>query len=147
MKANFSVILLLSVIFAFFGCKKDKDTDPNQTTATRLQGKWEATSRIDRIYEKAGNKLTSETSTPIGANALVIEYKDNQAIYSEGGKVTDTYTFVIINNEIRLRMRNEGIFYHLAFHTDTQHSQTEEQFYTHNKVEMRMTTETIYYKK
>lgn len=146
MKTNSITLLFLSAVFLLSGCKKDKD--PDQASANRLQGKWEAITNIEKVYQKAGNKQVSEQITPIKAGQQLIEYKGNEAVFYENGEINVTYTYTITGNKIRLRIGNEGMFYQINFISDTQHSYIEETFYTDkNKVEMRSTSEIVYQKK
>jgi hypothetical protein len=147
MKITSITTMVLITLFFFAGCKKDQVIDPNEATVTKLQGKWAATSQVEKVYEKVSNKLVSEKTTNYKTNQREIEYKGNEAVYYYNGTPEDTYTYAIIGTEIRLRYGNDGIYYQLKFYSDIQNSHTEENFYVSNKVEMRRTTETIYNKK
>lgn len=140
---------MLIMAFAVFitSCKKDKETDSSQATIAKLQGRWMATSQVEKVYEKAGNKLVSEKTTPYIANQREIEYKGNEITYYFNGTPEDTYSYAIIGTEIRLREDNSGVYYQLKFYSDTQHSHTEEYDYKNNAIEMKEVTETIYSRK
>lgn len=141
-------MLVMAFTLSLTGCKKDKE-DPNnsETSVAKLQGKWEATQAIERVYEKDSNKLISEETDPYPANSRTIEYKDHHIFYYRNGKLRDSLAYAVIGNEIRLREGNGGVYYQLKFYSDTQHSHTEESFYTNKNVKMRSTYETIYIKK
>ncbi|WP_293305495.1 hypothetical protein [Pedobacter sp. UBA5917] len=147
MKTKLTTMAILLICFSFAGCKKDEVTDNGDTTVARLQGKWEATRSTERVYEKDSNKLVSEETSSYPANSRTIEYKDKNILYYRGGALRNTYAYAIIGSEIRLREGNNGVYYQLKFYSDTQHSHTEESFYTTNNVKMKSTFETVYIKK
>ena len=139
--------MALISLFFFAGCKKERVVNPNEATVTKLQGKWMATSAVEKVYEKESNKLVSEKTTPYKANQREIEYKGNEVVYYFDGTPDVTYTYAIIGTEIRLRDGNNGVYYQLKFYSDTQHAHSEESFFTTKNVKMRSTYETIYIKK
>lgn len=139
--------MALTSLFFFAGCKKDRVVNPNEATVAKLQGKWTATSAVEKVYEKERNKLVSEKTTPYKANQREIEYEENEVVYYFDGTPDVTYTYAIIGTEIRLRDGNNGVYYQLKFYSDTQHAHSEESFFTTKNVKMRSTYETIYVKK
>ncbi|MDR6784347.1 hypothetical protein ABIE26_002264 [Pedobacter africanus] len=146
MKTNSIILLFLSALFLFSGCKKDRETDNSQITTARLQGKWEATKFTEKIYEVQGNKLVSEKTTAYPANERSIEYKGSEILYYRNQTLRNTYTYAVIGNEMRIREGNQGFYFQFKFYSDTQHSHIEEDYYKNNTIEMKEVTETYYNK-
>lgn len=40
--------MALTSLFFFAGCKKDRVVNPNEATVAKLQGKWTATSAVEK---------------------------------------------------------------------------------------------------
>jgi hypothetical protein len=141
-------MLITAFALSLTSCKKDKkETDNSQTTVAKLQGKWEATKLIKKIYEVQSNNLVSENTTTYPANERSIEYKGSEILYYRNQTLKNTYTYALIDNGIRIREGNEGLYFQLKFYSDTQHSHIEEFSYKSNTNEIKEITETIYIKK
>lgn len=92
------LILSLSIIGLFASCGKDKTTTttPTETTAQKIQHKWNFISGND--YFNHGTGTVDSTHYWIGAPGDYVEFKNNGFAYRKDGVYLDTITYSILSD-------------------------------------------------
>ncbi|KGE12519.1 hypothetical protein DI53_3559 [Sphingobacterium deserti] len=133
--------------FSIIGCKKDKNIVEEQVSIAELQGTWLASRFTEKSYDAQNNALVSESGDTYPVNERSVVYDGSEIRFYRNGALRNTYTFVIVEDEIRMKQESEDYILKIRLYADSLHSHTEEYDYQENGIAMKRVREIFYEKK